>query len=108
MARRKPPPPRPKMPARLRAFHPGDWPDPLDWDDDAEVVAKQTRAWTAMPNDEARFAWWRSEDPVERARYRYSWARFAWMDANEVDFVDVLAEERAIRLATFDRREERW
>jgi hypothetical protein len=83
------------MPARLRAFDPDDWPDPVDWGDDAEVVAKQTRAWPAMRDDEARFAWWRSEDPVYRAERRWSWARLAWMDANGVAFVDVLAEERA-------------
>ena len=86
------------MPARLRCYDPANWPDPVDWDEDAAVVLNVTRHWGAM---EDPMDWWINEAnglvPDYRQHVRFSHARIGWCRANGADFLDVIAEDMAVR-----------
>jgi hypothetical protein len=96
------PPPRPEMPARLRCYDPAGWPDPVDWDEDAVVVANVTRSWTACTDP---MGWWIREGnglvPDYRQHNRYVHAKIAWCRAHGVDFLEVLEEEMPVRRAAY-------
>jgi hypothetical protein len=95
------PPPRPEMPARLRFFDPADWPD--EGADDSVIVAAYAGSWMAMADVPA---WWAAQPFVFRAERRWSQARLAWCEDNEVNFIDMLTEARAARRGLFDAGDE--
>jgi hypothetical protein len=89
------------MPARLRFFDPADWPD--EGADDSVIVAAYAGSWMAMADVPA---WWAAQPFVFRAERRWSQARLAWCEDNEVNFIDMLTEARAARRGLFDAGDE--
>jgi hypothetical protein len=92
------PPPRPEMPARLRCYDPADWPDPVDWDEDAALIRHVTLGWHAMLDP---VAWWANQPLEYRTRARYSTARIEWCRANGVDVIELLINDRIARRAAY-------
>jgi hypothetical protein len=88
-------PPRPaEPPAILRCFDPADWPDPVDWDDDAELVAECTRGWHALADP---MGWWVSAELADyRAERRWNAARQQWADDHDVGLIEWRINDRLV------------